>query len=72
MNRQIRIFQSDTHRARAILNEYRASQEPDASIKREWAELAIEWHLLATTTANDEMSRVSWLPHRSSSGLPQT
>jgi cell division protein FtsL len=54
MNVQIRLFQSDTHRARALLSEERARSANDKLIKREWQELAIEWHLLASTPANHE------------------
>ena len=51
-----RNFQSDAHRARALLSERRAEEASDAATGREWREIAIEWHLLATTAANREMS----------------
>jgi hypothetical protein len=58
MNRQTSLFQSDLHRSRALLSEDRARSTNDQLVKREWEELAIEWHLLATTTANHEVAFV--------------
>jgi hypothetical protein len=49
-----RIFQSDVHRARAIICERRAIEAPDAKTKAEWTELAIEWHLMAAVDAEKE------------------
>jgi hypothetical protein len=49
-----RIHKSYAHRARAILCEQRAHQALDANSRREWTELAIEWHLLAGEVADDE------------------
>jgi hypothetical protein len=51
-----RIFQSEVHRARAVVCERRALEAPDAKTKAEWTELAIEWHLMATVNAKDEQS----------------
>jgi hypothetical protein len=51
-----RIFQSDVHRARAVVCERRAAEAPDAKTKAEWTELAIEWHLMATVNTKDEKS----------------
>lgn len=53
-----RIFQSDLHRARAIVCERRAIEAPDANAKAEWTELAIEWHLMATVNAKDEKAEI--------------
>jgi hypothetical protein len=53
-----RIFQSDLHRARAIVCERRAREAPDAKAKAEWTELAIEWHLMATVNAKDEKAEI--------------
>jgi hypothetical protein len=58
MNYQTKLAQSDLHRSRALLSEGRARAANDKLIKREWEELAIEWHLLATTTANQEFTFV--------------
>jgi hypothetical protein len=51
-----RIFQSQVHRARAVVCEQRAAEATDATVKAEWTELAIEWHLVATVNARDEKS----------------
>jgi hypothetical protein len=51
-----RIFQSEVHRAKALVCERRALEAPDARTKAEWTELAIEWHLIATVTAKGEQS----------------
>jgi hypothetical protein len=53
-------FQSDWHRTRALQCEARAHEATDATVKRDWQEIAIEWHLLATTTANQEMSQIDF------------
>jgi hypothetical protein len=53
-----RIFQSEVHRARAVVCERRALEATDAKIKAEWTELAIEWHLMATVNAKDENSEI--------------
>jgi hypothetical protein len=53
-----RIFQSEVHRARAVVCEHRAHEATDAKIKAEWTELAIEWHLMATVNAKDEKSEI--------------
>lgn len=39
------------HRARALLCESRGGQVSDAATRREWVELAIEWHALANAAA---------------------
>jgi hypothetical protein len=36
------------HRMRAVMCNQRASQATDHQVKRDWEELAIEWHLLAS------------------------
>jgi hypothetical protein len=54
-----RIFQSEVHRARAVVCEQRAREATDAKVKAEWTELAIEWHLLATVNAKDEKSEIT-------------
>ena len=53
-----RIFQSEVHRARAVVCEQRALEVTDPKIKTEWTELAIEWHLMATVNAKDEKSEI--------------
>jgi hypothetical protein len=53
-----RIFQSEVHRARAVVCERRALESPDAKTKAEWTELAIEWHLMATVNAKDEKAEI--------------
>ena len=45
------------HRMRAIMCNQRASQATDPQVKRDWEELAIEWHHLASEeerTAGDD------------------
>jgi hypothetical protein len=41
--------QSKVYRLRAVTCEQRAGRVTDPALKREWEELAIEWHLLAKT-----------------------
>lgn len=53
-----RTFQSDWHRTRALQCEKRAHEATDTIVKRDWQEVAIEWHFLATTTADQEMSQI--------------
>jgi hypothetical protein len=53
-----RIFQSEVHRARAVVCEQRALEAPDAKTKAEWTELAIEWHLIATVNAKDVKAEI--------------
>jgi hypothetical protein len=36
-----------------LLCEQRAGEAQNEDAQREWTELAIEWHLLATTVANE-------------------
>jgi hypothetical protein len=49
---RVRLYQSDQHRARAHLAEDRARASNDHKTRLEWEEIAIEWHLLATSVAN--------------------
>jgi hypothetical protein len=56
-----KILQSDWHRTRALQCEERAQEATDAAVKRGWEEVAIEWHLLATSTANQEMSQIDFV-----------
>jgi hypothetical protein len=42
------------HRLRAVLCDQRASKATDPQLKRDWAELAIEWHLLAREASGAE------------------
>jgi hypothetical protein len=56
-----RIFQSEVHRARAIVCERRALEAPDAQTRGEWTDLGIEWHLMATVNAKDEKSEIEAL-----------
>jgi hypothetical protein len=58
-----RIYQSETQRARAMLCEQREREAPDATSRREWTELAIEWHLLGRA------SQTSALLHANGFGL---
>jgi hypothetical protein len=39
------------YRGRALKSEHRARVARDPEIKREWEELAIEWHLMANSAA---------------------
>jgi hypothetical protein len=55
-----KTFQSDWHRTRALQCEELAQDATDAGVKRGWQEVAIEWHLLATSTANQEMSQIDF------------
>jgi hypothetical protein len=59
-----RIFQSEVHRARAIVCEQRALEAPDAKTRAEWTELAIEWHLMATVNSKDEKSAIELIAER--------
>ena len=45
------VDQSKLFRLRALANEQRATQTSDSLIKREWTDLAIQWHLLANIAA---------------------
>lgn len=40
------------YRLRALACEERARHTPDPIIKKEWEDLAIEWHLLANIAAS--------------------
>jgi len=45
------------HRMRAVMCNQRASQATDLQVKRDWEELAIEWHHLASqyeSTGDDD------------------
>ena len=42
---------SSTYRLRALASEQRASEASDPAIKREWEDLAIQWHLIAHIAA---------------------
>jgi hypothetical protein len=44
------------------LCEQREREAPDATSRRKWTELAIEWHLLARASAEDEQSEKKPLP----------
>ena len=39
------------HRARAIVCELRSREAPEVVTRKEWTELAIEWHALANAAA---------------------
>jgi hypothetical protein len=43
--------QSNVYRLRAVACEQRSKQTADPTVKKEWDELAIEWHLLANIVA---------------------
>jgi hypothetical protein len=58
MDNPARIYQYYAHRARALLCEQREHEAPDAASRREWTELATEWHLLASAAASDEKSDI--------------
>jgi hypothetical protein len=53
-----RIYRPDAHRARALLCEQREHDAPYVTGRQEWTELAIEWHLLAAASADDEKSDI--------------
>jgi hypothetical protein len=50
---------SSAFRLRAIDCERRARDASDPLIKREWEELAIEWHLLANAEASGEAPQIA-------------
>jgi hypothetical protein len=47
------------HRMRAVMCDQHASQATDPQVKRDWEELAMEWHHLASeeerTTGDDDI-----------------
>lgn len=43
--------QSATYRLRALASEQRAREASDPTIKKEWEDLAIQWHLIANIAA---------------------
>ena len=43
--------QSATYRLRALASEQRAREASDPAIKKEWEDLAIQWHLIAHIAA---------------------
>ena len=45
--------QSDTFRKRALICERRAKETIDPAFKREWQELAMEWHAIASISAQE-------------------
>ena len=42
---------SATYRLRALASEQRAREATDPAIKKEWEDLAIQWHLIAHMAA---------------------
>ena len=42
------LDKAKTHRMRAVMCNQRASQATDPQVKKDWKELAIEWHHLAS------------------------
>jgi hypothetical protein len=54
MKHRSHLLQSENYRARALLSERCAASTHDKSVKLQWQELAIEWHLLAARTANPQ------------------
>jgi hypothetical protein len=42
---------SSTYRLRALASEQRAREASDPAIKKEWEDLAIQWHLIAHIAA---------------------
>jgi hypothetical protein len=45
------VDSSASYRLRAITSEQRARGASDSTIKREWEELAAQWHSIANVTA---------------------
>lgn len=45
------VDQSSTYRLRALASEQHAREASDPTIKKEWEELAIQWHLIAHIAA---------------------
>lgn len=43
--------QSSTYRLRALASEQHAREASDPAIKKEWEDLAIQWHLIAHIAA---------------------
>jgi hypothetical protein len=64
-----RIIQCHAHRARALLCEQREHAAPDAASRKEWIELAIEWHWLARTV---QATKTSALLSRREGPVPRT
>jgi hypothetical protein len=42
---------TDNYRIKALMCEQRATEVSDPASKRDWAELAIEWHTMASLAA---------------------
>jgi hypothetical protein len=47
----VMVATSTTYRLRALASEQRARNAPDRAIKREWEDLAMQWHLVAHAAA---------------------
>jgi hypothetical protein len=47
----VMVASSTTYRLRALASEQRARNAPDRGIKREWEDLALQWHLVAHVAA---------------------
>ena len=45
---------SDPFRDRALVCDSRAKETADAAARREWQELAMEWHALASLSSQEE------------------
>jgi hypothetical protein len=45
------VASSTSYRLRALASEQRARNAPDRAIKREWEDLAMQWHLVAHAAA---------------------
>jgi hypothetical protein len=45
------VDRSATYRLRALSSEQRAQNAADSAVKREWEDLAIQWHLMANEAA---------------------
>jgi hypothetical protein len=56
------VDSSSTYRLRAVAAEHRARIASDADAKKEWEELAIQWHLLAGLAAqySDSMPQIDF------------
>jgi hypothetical protein len=49
---------SGVFRLKALFSEERARESADQASKKDWEELAIEWHMMASLAAGGEISTI--------------
>jgi hypothetical protein len=49
---------SGVFRLKALFSEERARESTDQASKKDWEELAIEWHMMASLAAGGEISTI--------------